>query len=92
MSHMVRYTWDSFWQYFFWLSLTFLKVEIFALNKPAGMRQFEEAVSECSDTLDRSYRLPDIGQNRDKNDTFFISDPIILLRWGSAQLMTLTEF
>lgn len=65
------------------LFLTFfkiLKVEIFALNKPAGMRQFEEAVSECSDTLDRSYRLPDIGQNRDKNDTFFISDPIILLR------------
>lgn len=89
MSHMVRYTWDSFWQYFFWFSLTFLKVEILALNKAAGMRQFEEAVSERSDTLDRSYRLPDIGQTRDKSDTFFISGPIILLRWGSAQLMTL---
>lgn len=57
---------------FFDFSSTFLKIEIFALNKPAGIRQFEEAVSECSDTLDRSYRLPDIGQNRDKSYTFFL--------------------
>lgn len=64
---------------FFDFSSTFLKVGIFALNKPAGIRQFEEAVSALTRLTDHTDYLI-LDRTGTKMILFFISGPIILLR------------